>query len=124
MYYCDTDSLFVNEMGFERLRGRIEEGVLGALGIKRKGDNLTIHGCKDYEFDGEVRIKGIPKNAERISEGVFTYTTFMKSRSRLKRGMENQVVQTQVTKHLSRKYTKGVPAPDGTVFPHRVKVSK
>lgn len=120
VYYCDTDSLFVNELGYERLKGRIEEGVLGALGIKRKGESLTIHGCKDYVFDGITRIKGVPLKAIQTGEGVYTYTSFMKSRSRLQRGLQDKVVQMEVTKHLSRRYTKGVVAPDGTIYPHRV----
>jgi len=122
VYYCDTDSLFVNEMGYRRLQGLISEGVLGALGVKKQGKTLVIHGCKDYVFDDEVRIKGVPKTAVEVKQGVFTYTTFMKGRSRLQRGLENSVVQMEVTKHLSRRYTKGVRAPDGTVFPHRLSV--
>ncbi|GAG98889.1 unnamed protein product, partial [marine sediment metagenome] len=47
VFYCDTDSVYVDQVGFEQLQPLIIEGKLGALGIKRTGNSLIIKGAKD-----------------------------------------------------------------------------
>lgn len=51
VFYCDTDSLFTNREGFERLKqeGLIDSKRLGALDMEKEG-RLILHGAKDYVF--------------------------------------------------------------------------
>lgn len=49
VYYTDTDSVFVNAVGHERLKkaGMIDSKRLGALKFEKTG-TLWLNGCKDY----------------------------------------------------------------------------
>ncbi|GAH75426.1 unnamed protein product, partial [marine sediment metagenome] len=47
-YYCDTDSLIVNEVGLCNLQNQIDENKLGSLKIDESGQSLTVRGLKDY----------------------------------------------------------------------------
>ncbi|GAG18978.1 unnamed protein product, partial [marine sediment metagenome] len=66
VYYCDTDSLFVNRSGYANLHSVLASDTLGALSIKETGRSLSIRGAKDYSLDQEDRIKGVPRTAERL----------------------------------------------------------
>jgi len=74
VYYCDTDSLFVNSVGSERL---LESGCvgeeLGMLELKSVIPRMKINGLKDYElyYDNRVQIKmkGVSKDAIAILAG-------------------------------------------------------
>ena len=120
VYYCDTDSLFVDDCAFTRLADRIDGRKLGALGVKQSGAKLSIRGPKDYTFDDSIRIKGVPFRAEKLGESTYKYWTFERVRTRLRNGTENQVVQKTVTKTLAREYDKGVVTSSGWVIPHQL----
>lgn len=117
VFYCDTDSLFVDQVGYDRLKGEIAPGVLGALGLRKEGTRLQVNGLKDYQFDDERRIKGVPSSARVNSVGEYAYTTFERTRTRLRQGRGDQVVQKGVTKKLSREYDKGHVLGSGRVIP-------
>jgi len=119
-YYCDTDSIFVDQIGYNNLEHLIVPGKLGALGIKREGHSLIIKGAKDYEFDGKRYLKGVPERATEVSPGVYSYWTFLKTRTKM-RGMDpNEIIQVTVNKTLNRVYEKGEVLPTGEVIPYRL----
>lgn len=120
-YYCDTDSLYVDQVGFDNLQHLIAENQLGKLGIKRQGRSLIIKGAKDYEFDGKRYLKGVPEKAIEIEPGVFKYWTFLKTRTKLRTGDPNQIIQKTITKKLSRKYKKGEILSTGEVIPYELR---
>jgi len=117
VFYCDTDSLFVNQRGYDNLVHLIAPNELGKLDVRTKGTALVIHGAKDYELDDTIRIKGVPIRANKLSDNVYSYTTFLRTRTRWRKGLQDNVVQREVTKVLSRKYTKGETMADGKVQP-------
>ncbi|KKK77507.1 hypothetical protein LCGC14_2852930, partial [marine sediment metagenome] len=47
-YYCDTDSLFVNEKGYQNLAGYLHDSKLGGLKVVEQTDQIIIQGLKDY----------------------------------------------------------------------------
>ncbi|GAI51205.1 unnamed protein product, partial [marine sediment metagenome] len=47
-FYCDTDSLFVNESGLYNLGDKLNNTELGGLKIIEKMDWVDIRGLKDY----------------------------------------------------------------------------
>ena len=59
LFYCDTDSLFVNKIGHLRLQeaGELSNTILGKLKLesKYKGD-LILHGAKDYVWGANSLI--------------------------------------------------------------------
>lgn len=118
VFYCDTDSVFVDQVGYDRLEDLIIPGKLGALGIKREGKTLTIKGAKDYEFDGVRYLKGVPLKAVEVSPGVFSYWTFLKTRTKMRGGDPNKIIQQTVTKKLNRQYDKGDILDSGEVIPY------
>jgi hypothetical protein len=116
-YYVDTDSVFVDRVGFDRVSGRIAPGALGALDIKQTGQALEIRGAKDYTLDSVDRIKGVPRSAQRLPDGSYQFWTFDRVRTRLRHGAPDEIVQRTVTKRLRREYEKGVVGDDGWVSP-------
>jgi len=69
-YYCDTDSLFVNQQGLDNLDSLLDETRLGALKIENTTPNIIIYGLKDYVTSGKTVIKGVKKRAVKISNRV------------------------------------------------------
>jgi len=117
VYYCDTDSLFVDQTGYNNLLSDIQPGVLGKVEVKEIGKELTILGAKDYKLDGSVRIKGVPEKSIQLDTNTFEYVTFEGVRTRLRKDHVGKVVQTTVKKVLAREYEKGIVQDDGWVTP-------
>lgn len=117
VYYCDTDSLYTNKTGLDRLLPFMNKTRLGHFKLEKKASSMVIHGCKDYIFGSERVIKGVPKNAPEIQSGVFECTQFPGVKSELRGGMqENYSIQT-VQKILKREYDKGNITDSGRVLP-------
>lgn len=117
IYYCDTDSLFVNEYGLNRLHSVIDNTRLGALKIEDVTDKLIIHGLKDYQFGDKVVLKGVRDAAHPVAPGVFKFESFRGLRGALHDGDLSRMVITRGLKRLRRVYDKGDVLTDGTVEP-------
>lgn len=117
-YYCDTDSLIVNERGLYNLQEHIDDVRLGALKIESCSRAVSIRGLKDYTFADKVVIKGIRKNAGQISEGVFRQEQWPSFRGLLRKGEPDTYTVCTTVKHLTREYTKGEVNSQGIVIPY------
>jgi hypothetical protein len=120
VFYCDTDSLFVNETGMTNLSTYINETKLGYLGIKGKSTEVTIFCPKDYIFEGEQTTKGIKKGTTPNVDGSFSILVFPSFRSDMKVGLRHPYKIRKVNKTLKRIYTKGEVLPNGRVRPFRL----
>jgi len=74
VYYCDTDSVFVNEEGRRQLEASGCVGdALGMLELKSVVPAMKIYGLKDYElyYDNrvEIKLKGVGKDAVGLLAG-------------------------------------------------------
>ncbi len=118
-FYCDTDSLFVNQRGFDNLSGRISENQLGWLKHEWTNDSVHIHGCKDYEVGERLTRKGVRGNAEKVANATFRQTSFRGFKGMIQAGDMDHMVIRQVTKHLTRVYSKGTVDREGLVHPLR-----
>ena len=116
-FYCDTDSLVVNEVGLCRLKNQIDNLCLGSLKVVESMRDMTIRGLKDYVVSGKQTIKGIRKNAIKISEGVYQQEQWPSFRGTLRSGNPNSYTVKKVTKVLYREYTKGTVKYDGSIVP-------
>ncbi|GAG32910.1 unnamed protein product, partial [marine sediment metagenome] len=85
-YYCDTDSLIVNEKGYTKLRILLDPDLLGWLKIEKESTNVDIRGAKNYTFGGDTKIKGIPRKAKRSKSGSYTYPVFPSMIGELRKG--------------------------------------
>jgi hypothetical protein len=116
VYYVDTDSLFVNEEGYNNLSDLIsEDRELGKLSIKFSSNKLEIRGLKAYRFGESVKIKGIRHPAQFQVQ--FKQTQFIRTRSAMRDQIAGAVREKEVTKHLDYDYRKGYVSSSGVVRP-------
>lgn len=116
-FYCDTDSLIVNETGLHNLSGLLNDTEIGKLKVQERTTHLVIHGLKDYETDAKTVIKGIRKNAVAISDTTYEQQKWPTFKGILKTGDSSTYTVTPVIKHLTREYTKGKVDNVGKVTP-------
>ena len=117
-YYCDTDSLIVNKEGLWNLAQMTSNTALGGLKVETSGLSVILRGLKDYSFGDKCVIKGVRKNALKISDGVYTQEKWPSFRGLLRSGKPEDYVVETVTKHLTRNYTKGDVTLSGVVQPY------
>jgi len=117
VYYCDTDSLIVDQDGYDRLRSLIDRTRLGALKLESRSSRLLINNLKDYQFGDKIKIKGISKNAQKIDENAYRQWQSVGIKAGLHDRDINRVIWKGVTKHMSREYTKGIVHRNGKVTP-------
>jgi len=115
--YCDTDSLMVTDVGRDNLSPYLSATELGKLKLERTVNQLIIRGLKDYSADEKVVIKGVRKSATQVSDGVYTQEQWPSFKGIFKTTDANAYVVKHVTKHLTRKYTKGDVGVDGIITP-------
>jgi len=75
-YYCDTDSVFVNERGLKKLKPFLSPTKLGFLKEKEKGTDFEVIAAKHYRFKQKWIIKGIKSKAREIACRVFEQEKF------------------------------------------------
>lgn len=120
-FYTDTDSLIVNQAGYDRIEGLISNNEIGKLKIEIQSDYLTVHAPKEYEMQGRKRIKGIKKNAIEISPGVFEQEQWPRLAGMLRDGMPQEYATVTIRKHHSRRIRSGLVGADGWVKPFHLK---
>ncbi len=117
VFYCDTDSLIVDNIGLSNLEHRINPTKLGMLKLEETTQCLNIRGLKDYTTGTKNVIKGIRKNAVKLKENVYRQEKWPSFRGTL-RGTDADVYMIEtVVKYLNRKYTKGNVSINGLVTP-------
>lgn len=120
VFYCDTDSLFVNMQGMQRLHDEMDEYELGALKIEKKEYYLEINAPKDYVLGNEVKLKGISSKWQTKDGTTYTGDRFGQPISQLKTGSLNDVYIYKSQKVLKREYKKGIVNQDGSVSPFTI----
>ena len=116
-FYCDTDSLIVNETGLKNLECHLDDSRLGALKIEETMQRVDIRGLKDYTTEGKHVVKGIRKNAVRLSAGVYQQEQWPSFRGLLRRNEADTYKVKTIVKHLNREYTKGIVTNSGSIVP-------
>ena len=116
-YYCDTDSLFVNQKGLDNLTEYLDNDILGMLKIEYQTDTITIHGLKDYVTDKKKVVKGIRKSATVVSDTDYIMEIWPTLKGLLRVSAGHTYITKRQLKHLSREYTKGIISPSGYTLP-------
>jgi DNA polymerase family B len=120
-YYCDTDSLIVDEDGMLMLTLAGYMGPrLGQLKDEGTATEISILAPKCYTFGGEVKRKGVRKNAVNLGGGRYQQPQFQGFLGSLRAGDLNSVKVTEIVKIMSFQYTKGELNDQGWVRPHRI----
>lgn len=122
VYYCDTDSLFVNDLGLDKLKkgGVMNDKELGFLKYEGYQTNSEFYGPKDYVFGPKVVCKGIRKNAKKLEDGSYEQLQFEGLKSVIKRGGDPFITIKKITKKNNRQYKKGCILPNGRVQPFKL----
>lgn len=115
--YMDTDSLVCRSADVHHLDRFIHPERIGALAVDRVCKRFVVKGLKDYEADGAVKIKGIPKTAEQVGINRYRYTQFLGQSTHMRLPEADGVLTTETIKELKRSYDKGAVGPDGWVKP-------
>lgn len=68
VYYCDTDSIIVNAIGYSNMANYLDNNELGALKLEKLSNNVHVYGPKDYTFGDILRHKGIPTKAQQLDD--------------------------------------------------------
>lgn len=125
VYYCDTDSLVVNEIGYNNLLriGFISESELGLLKIEDKGIG-SFYSPKFYDFNTERKCKGIKKDSLLLLENdvktIHKIELWQRWKTDLSKGYTNQQIITLSKKQSNKIYTKGKVNNNGIVIPFLV----
>lgn len=117
VFYCDTDSVWVNEVGYSRLKNHCHESRLGWLKLEGVHNDVVINGAKDYIIDGRMRIKGIRAKAVQLDRCTFKQDKFTTLVGLLRRGDLSAPIVSKIVKKLSRVYHKGIVTESGRVIP-------
>jgi len=115
--YCDTDSVWVNPEGFERLEPRIDPGRLGGLKLEQTVQEGVVYGPKDYVRDGVRRTKGVRKSAVWLTPNTVEQDLWLGLKGLIQRGQTDAPRIRRHVKHLARVYHKGVVLPGGRTRP-------
>lgn len=118
VFYMDTDSLIINELGYKRLSNHIDQTQLGKLKLEAVSSRLIIYGAKDYRIVGKLARKGVKKTATRLSKNTFEQLQFQGFTAYLNTpGFSPPIAQTRKrTRRLY--YDMGVILENGRVTPH------
>lgn len=115
--YCDTDSLKIRKKDSYRIRKTIHDSELGALCMEEEFNNLHIYAAKSYVTEHHRVLKGVPKRAEEISPGMFTYDTFLRQGSHMRKGVDDYFILRRTVKVLKNVYDKATVRRNGRCTP-------
>lgn len=120
VFYCDTDSLFVNTTGYHNLTRHIHPTKLGLLKVEGREKDCIIRGNKDYEFGKEIKCKGISKKAQEIDTRTYKQQYFPTLASFLREPITEGYTVKTIVKVLTGEYTKGIVLNNGKVIPYTI----
>lgn len=119
--YCDTDSVWVTERGFERLSDLIHPFNLGALKVEAIHRAVTLHGPKDYETENGAKTKGVRRSAIRLGPHSWRQEKWSSLKGLLKVGKLDAPRVETIEKTLRRTYCKGRVSTSGRVSPFHLR---
>lgn len=118
VFYCDTDCVYVNDTGYDRLAHLIDDYRLGALKLSGEYNDSEIWGAKDYSFGHTSKTKGVRKNAVWLSPTKIEQNQWSGLRGLIQLGQADRPYIRTIQKNLKRLYDKGVVQANGKVIPH------
>lgn len=122
VYYCDTDSLILDEEGVEGLRRDLDPYALGKLKVERTADNVRLLAPKNYVFGDIVKHKGRKNNAKPLPDHRYEQEQFVSLVGALRMGWNGGPLVRRVVKRDRLTYKKGVIQDDGRVAPFKLYV--
>lgn len=103
VYHVATDSLVVNQEGYNRLAPLLDPVRVGALKVEETGNRLIVYGKNDWQLAGKRHLKGVQEKAEWIGPNTAVNTNWPGLENWLKGTYKGQYFTEPVTKTLERK---------------------
>ena len=122
-FYCATDSLIVNQQGYDNLAPLIDDYELGKLKVEKVSEDLEIWGPNNFRLGDKLKSGGIRKNAVRLSHDVFRQDTFLGLRGAIRKGDPDLVIVKRIKKRMRRQLRTGEVQRDGRVKPFQLRLS-
>lgn len=122
LFYYDTDSLWVDNVGLAALHkaGKIGSGEPGRLRLKGSYDWAHFYGVKYYETPEGITCSGLPRGEKWLSPDGLAYVHRKWLASELGRGHKPSLVWALRDLQRNSPYQHGVVNKHGEVFPFRV----
>lgn len=117
VFYSDTDSLIVNQRGYDNLKDYLDDSKLGYLKLEDKSDYLLVLNSKHYIMGDEVKLKGVKKDAKKVGKRTYEQWTQVGKNTKEFNEHIHENVWIKQQKELSGEYDKGIVLPDGQVKP-------
>lgn len=117
VYYGDTDSLLINDYGYQKISGLLDSTVLGCWSLDGAYDKIEIRGNKDYTMGDKVKIKGVRPNATIVRPNTYKQLQFGSLKGVIRSTDLTAPIIKYTTKHLRRQYKKGHVLRSGDVIP-------
>lgn len=120
VYYVDTDSLYVNARGAQRIKDRHTDSVFAGLRLKSRSRGYEIFGPKAILSGGNAKVSGLPTGSERITEQNFIGNVYSSLESGIRLSQLNHVTITQRKFQLRWNENRRARVHDGTTTPYRL----
>jgi len=117
VYYMDTDSLIVNQRGYNALRFYIDPDKIGMLKVELQSDWLKVNAPKDYSMQGRVRVKGIKADAVKIGENQYSQWSWPSLSGIVRFNRGDPYTMTRVIKRKTGVIHSGQVQPSGWIRP-------
>lgn len=117
VFYVDTDSLIVDEIGKQSLAQLLSLTELGLMKVELESPWLVVNAPKDYAMLDRRRLKGVSLTAKEIEPGVFAQDQWVRLSGMLRAGDMNGFTVRPVIKHYQRQIHSGLVGPGGWVQP-------
>jgi hypothetical protein len=121
IYYVDTDSIIVNQEGYDNLKDEMDSFELGKLKLEEISYDSVYYRPKFYTFNEVEKCKGVKKNAKKLFEDkdkmIIEQEQFTKFKTSLRKNTFDKQNVIQMIKEIDKNYDKGNILKDGTVEP-------
>lgn len=117
VFYCDTDSMIVDQAGRDNISDLLDPHRMGFMKVEHTSSSLTIHAPKDYSMDDRVRVKGLSKSAEYLSENSVSQDQWQRLAGQIRAGSTDDFIVRRVRKNLARTIQSGVLTATGWIDP-------
>lgn len=117
MLYCDTDSIKIRSKHKDLVKYPIDNFELGKLSLEDTTNTFNIYGCKDYETEHSLKIKGVPKNAIKVGDNSYEYSSFPRMNTHLRKQISDHYIINKIVKTNKRVYDKGFVDSSHKVHP-------
>lgn len=120
VFYCATDSLLVNQQGFDNLEPLVDDHKLGYLKVQNVSESLEIYGPNNFRLGHRLKSGGIRKSAKQVGKNLFEQDMFLGLRGAIRTGDPDLVTVKRIRKRMYRRIKTGIVRPGGKIDPFRL----